>query len=111
MSTGGSTAAIVAAAGRRAERRLVERLRQAGATSAKAAASLPSSELSRLESSRLARLQTRGAIVEPQPGRFYLDEPQYEAYRRGRQVRGIAILAAVLAVGALALAVARNMSR
>lgn len=43
-----------------------------------------------------SRLQARGVIIQPTPGRYYLDEPAAEAWRTRR--RTISLLMAVIAL-------------
>ncbi len=97
---GASTVAIAITA---AERRLVRRMRNAGARSAGTAQPLP--ELRRLESRRLEHLREAGAIQEAAPGMYYVDDEAYGAYRGDRRavVFGIALVAlgAVLAFALL----------
>lgn len=91
---GASTGAIVAAAIRRAERHVVERLRESGATSS--AKARPLSELRRMEGQRLRRMLAAGAIREASPGAYYLDEAALGAYRQQRRGRVLVVLGAVL---------------
>ena len=62
-----------------AERRLVRRLREQGAVSPGAAE--PLDGLSGLQRRRLPRLVARGHVREVSPGRYYLDEDAWDAYR------------------------------
>jgi hypothetical protein len=90
----GGTVAVAAHA---AERRVIERLQQLGATSPDTAQTLPG--LSPLESRRLARLVRRRVAVEISPGIYYLD-PQ--ALREYQAARGpLRLIAFALLVGAL----------
>jgi hypothetical protein len=93
MSTG---AAAAGAAARRAERRLVEHLRAAGALSPSSASPIP--EQRWMGNKALRRLVTAGAIREAKPG-YYLDEANYSAYR-ARRNRNTIVIMAVLAVAA-----------
>lgn len=87
-----------------AERRLIRRLRDAGATSPLRAYAL--GDLRWVQRRRLRRLLRVGAIREAHPGAYFLDESVYAEHRRVRWVRalvGVAvmlvILIAVLLVG------------
>ncbi len=91
---GAATGAIVAAASRRAERRIVERLQESGATSFAKAQLL--SGLRRMERQRLRRMLAAGAIREASPGTYYLDESALGAYRQHRRGRVLVVLGAVL---------------
>lgn len=84
-----------------AERRLIARLRQARATVPERAVRLETQRLSRR---RLAHLVRVGAVREIADGRHYLDEAVYTLYcgHRRRMVI-IAVVAAVLALGAVML--------
>jgi hypothetical protein len=82
-----------------AERRLVRRLHELGATSADRAQPLP--DLSGLEKRRLGRLVRAGAVREPEAGKYYMDAAGLEAYANARRIRGavfIAVAVVVLAV-------------
>ena len=82
-----------------AERRLVRRLRSAGATSSNAAHELQ--DLRWMDERRLHGLQRAGAIHEAAPHRYYLDEPAYLAMRWKRRRRILAIVGIVLTAYAL----------
>ena len=73
----GSSAIMIAL--KRAERRLLERLRAAGATSPERAQPLP--DLRMLQGRRLERLLDAGAVVEAAPGRFWVNEYAYSELR------------------------------
>jgi hypothetical protein len=92
---GASTVAIAITA---AERRLVRRLRDAGARSAATARPLPG--LRHLEARRLEHLKDAGAIREAAPGTYYVDDEAYEAYRGDRRS---VVLAVALAVAGAAI--------
>lgn len=79
----------------RAERRLIEHLRRAGAASPTTACPLP--ELHGLEARRLERFLTAGVIREPAPGRYYVDETVYATFRRDRGALVLGVLGVVLA--------------
>jgi len=95
----GSTIAVAA---RVAERRVIARLREIGATSREAARPLPG--LSLLEQRRLARLVRLGVAGEVSPGVYYLDLDALAAREavRGR-VRVFAFTLLVVALIALGL--------
>lgn len=90
MSTGAAVAV------HRAERRLIERLRQDGGASA-----IPLPDLRGIEERVLRRLIAAGAVREVQPGHYQLDEAGYAAYRAGRLRLVAAIVGAVLVVALL----------
>jgi hypothetical protein len=74
----------------RAERRLIEGLRRAGAVNAGAARPL---EPRGFQVSRLEKLREAGVILEAQPGMYYVDETAYERYRQGKRVGLLAVVA------------------
>ena len=81
------------------ERRLIRRLRSAGALSADTAASIVlRPPIFRF---RLKGLHNAGAVIATAPGRFYLDEAAYDRYRAARRRRalplvGVAVLLVLL---------------
>ena len=79
-----STGAAAVAAARRAERRLVESLRDAGAVNADSASTIPQQRW--MGKRVLARLIAAGAVREAGPG-HYLDEATYQTFvaRRRRK--------------------------
>ncbi|MBA2626738.1 MAG: hypothetical protein H0U85_01890 [Gemmatimonadales bacterium] len=89
-------APFIAAAIRKAEDEVVDQLRAAGATSAANARPLP--PLRRIAQGRLDRLMSADVIRQVSPGQYYLDEPEYLAYRNRKRTIAltIAITAAVL---------------
>ena len=89
-----ATGAIVAAAIRRAERRVAERLQESGTTSFAKARSL--SGLRRMEDKRLRRMLAAGAVREASPGTYYLDETALAAYKQRRRGHVLVVLGAVL---------------
>ncbi len=98
-----SAGAVIAAQKMRAERRMIEALREAQAFSPDRAIPLaPERNLSRLA---LRGLMRQNAIRQATPGTYYLDEPVYAAVRKHRQrmVIGVAVIAVVFGV-ALAIA-------
>jgi len=79
----------------RAERRLVEGLRRAGAVNAGTARPL---DPRGLESGRLDKLLEAGVVLEAAPGVYYIDEVAYERYRQNKHVGVLALIAALLLV-------------
>jgi DNA-binding transcriptional ArsR family regulator len=76
------------------ERRLIRRLRAAGAISADTAASIAlRPPIARLP---LKRLQNAGAVIAATSGRFYLDEAAYDRYRAARRRRAVPVLAVAM---------------
>lgn len=80
----------------RAERRLIEGLRRAGAVNAGAARPL---EPRGFQVGRLEKLLEAGVILEAAPGVYYVDETAYERYRQGKRIGLLAIVAALVLVG------------
>lgn len=77
-----------------AERRIVRRLRRAGATTPDRATTLALwSPVIRL---RLARLVRSGAVISSSADRFYLDPDGFARYRRRRRRRALTVLAVLL---------------
>ena len=97
--TGSGLPGVVALS--RAERRLIEGLRRAGAVNAGAARPL---EGRGFQIDRLEKLLEVGVILEASPGVYYVDESAYERYRQGKRIGLLAVIAAVLLV-ALFLAI------
>ena len=97
--TGSGVPVVVALS--KAERRLVEGLRRAGAVNAGAARPL---DPRGFQVGRLEKLLEAGVILESAPGVYYVDEVAYERYRQNKRVTVLAILAALILV-ALFLAV------
>ena len=98
-----SAGAVIAANRMRAERRMIETLREAEAFSPDKAIPLaPDRNLARLA---LRGLLRQNAIRQAQAGFYYLDEPVYAAVRKNRQrmLIGVVVVAIVLG-GALAIA-------
>ena len=92
-------APFVAAAAIRAERQIVDHLRDVGATSPDRAVPLP--EMRFVGQRRLARLVAAQVVREDRRG-YWLDEPMYAGYRSDR--RGLLLL--ILGIAAtIALAV------
>ena len=88
------------------ERRMVGRLRTAGATSAQQARTLE--ELGISSGVILRRLRERAVVREAGPDRYYLDEPSWEAVRRGRR-RAINVLGVIVLVVLFALLFGRKL--
>lgn len=86
----------IAVALTRAERRLIDHLRRAGAISPATARALP--ELRGIEEGRLERFLAAGVIREPAPGSYYVDEAVYATFRRDRRALVLSVLGVVLAV-------------
>jgi hypothetical protein len=78
----------------RAERRLIDHLLRAGATSPATAAPLP--ELRGIEEGRLDRFLSAGVIREPVPGSYYVDETVYATFRRDRRFLILGVVGALL---------------
>ncbi len=82
------------------ERRMVNRLRMAGATSPTQARTLE--ELGLAEGLVLHRLRDRAVIRQASPERYYLDEPSWNAVRRTRRraihVTWLVVLIILLAI-------------
>jgi hypothetical protein len=92
--TGSGIPVVVALS--RAERRLIEGLRRAGAINAGAARPL---DARGFQVGRLEKLLEAGVILEAAPGVYYVDETAYERYRQGKHIGMLAFLAAILLVG------------
>ncbi len=80
----------------RAERRLIEGLRRAGAVNAGQARPL---EPRGFQVGRLEKLIEAGVILEAAPGVYYVDETAYERYRQGKHIGLLAVIAAAALVG------------
>lgn len=91
--TGSGIPVVVALS--RAERRLIEGLRRAGAVNAGAARPL---EPRGFQVGRLEKLVESGVILEASPGVYYVDEIAYERYRQGKWIGALAVVAAVLLI-------------
>jgi hypothetical protein len=91
--TGSGIPVVVALS--RAERRLIDGLRRAGAVHAGAARPL---EPRGLQVGRLERLVEAGVILEASPGVYYVDEIAYQRYRQSKRLGLLAVVAAVLLV-------------
>lgn len=95
-----SAGAIIPIAIRRAERRVIERLRDSGADSY--ATAQPLTDLRLFEEQRLRRMLAAGAIRETAAGEYFLDEAALEDYSQQRRKKVLLIVggaaAALLAV-------------
>src|SRR3712207_1496675 len=91
--TGSGVPVVVALS--RAERRLVEGLRRAGATNAGAARTL---ETRGLQAGRLEKLLEAGVVLEATPGAYYVDETAYQRYRQHKRMTVLAVIAALLLI-------------
>ena len=100
MTSGGASAAV--AVSMRAERRIVEHLRGAGATSSPRATALQPSRL--VQRGALRRLVRRGTVIQTGSETYWLDEAAYAAFRSQRRGRTFLILFALGAVAVLAAA-------
>lgn len=80
----------------RAERRLIDGLRRAGAVNAGTARPL---DPRGLESGRLESLLEAGVILEAAPGVYYVDETAYEQYHRDKRLGFVALIAAAVLIG------------
>ena len=93
---GASTVAVAITA---AERRIVRRLRAAGARSA--ATAQPLTDLRWFQARRVERLVDAGALVETAPGTYYVDDAAYDAMRGDR--RAVALAMFLLVTGSVGL--------
>ena len=91
--TGSRVPVVVALS--KAERRLVEGLRRAGAVNAGAARPL---DPRGFQVGRLEKLLEAGVILESAPGVYYVDEIAYQRYRQNKRVTMLAIVAALILV-------------
>jgi hypothetical protein len=88
-----------------AERRILRRLHELGATSEARAQAL--ADLSRLEKRRLGQLVRAGAVREPEPGKYFVDAAGLEAFTNARRIRTAMLLAVIV----IALAVVWGVLR
>lgn len=88
------------------ERRMVSRLRTAGAVTPEQARTLD--ELGITKGVILRRLRERAVIRTAGPDRYYLDEPSWEAVRRSRR-RAIHVLGVVALVLLFAVLFGRRL--
>jgi hypothetical protein len=92
--TGSGIPVVVALS--RAERRLIEGLRRAGAVNAGAARPL---DPKGFQVGRLEKLLEARVILQAAPGVYFVDEVAYERYRQGKRIGLVAVVAALLLVG------------
>ena len=85
---------------------MVGRLRTAGAVTPQQARTLEELGISR--GVVLRRLRQRAVIREAEPDRYYLDEPSWEAVRRGRR-RAIHVLWVIALIMLFALLFGRRL--
>ena len=85
---------------------MVNRLRTAGAVTPAQARTIEELGISR--GVILRRLRERAVVREAGPDRFYLDEPSWEAVRRGRR-RAIHVLGVIVLVVLFALLFGRKL--
>jgi len=88
--------AVIAAAALAADRRLIRRLRDAGATRPATATDLQATR--GLDKRRIARLERRGVLVRAGANRFYLDETAHAAWEAKRRLLALIVLALAFAV-------------
>ena len=89
-----------------AERRVVKRLRNAGATNPNTA--VPLSDLRHMEMRRLGHLMNHDIVHRIEPDRYYLNESAWEDHVSRQRRIGLAILFVLLVVMVLALAASRH---
>jgi hypothetical protein len=82
-----------------AERRIVRRLRRAGALTPENA--IPIAPRSALTRFRLGRLLRSGAVVTAPGGLYYLDPAAFALYRGRRRRRAFILISSALAIGAI----------
>ena len=106
MSSAGASAAV--AASMRAEKRIVQTLRNANATSPETAVALAEGRL--IQRGALRRLIKRNAVIEAAPNTFWLDDAAYDEMKKLRTSRiiltmfGLAALLIILATVTIARA-------
>jgi len=81
---------------RRAERRTIARLTEAGANTAERAILLE--EGGKVSAFVYKRLGRAGALVPAGNDRYYLNQAAYDAFRGRRRTRGLIVLAALLGI-------------
>jgi hypothetical protein len=89
-----------------AERRVVKRLRNAGATNPNTA--VPLGDLRRMEAKRLRHLMHHDIVHKIEPDRYYLDDSAWEDHRSRQRRIGLAIVFVLLVVMVIALAASRH---
>lgn len=90
MPVGSSMAGIVAARALRTDRKIVKRLRQAGATSTTRAIHLD--PLTPFQRRRLLRLERHGVVRMGAPERWFLDEQAWIGLQRSRRWSAVAAI-------------------
>jgi len=88
------------------ERRVVKRLRNAGATNPHTATPLP--DLGRIQTKRLRHLIHRDIVHKIEPDRYYLDESAWEDHLSRVRRIGLAMAFVVLVIMVLVLAASRH---
>jgi hypothetical protein len=97
-------------AGAIAERRLIDRLLRARAFTPDTAQ--PLADLRWVEGRRLQRLLAKHVILEPQPGRYYLDGPALaDRFAALRWFRAIALMFVIVALMVMVLLSGAGSSR
>lgn len=102
MGAGGAAAAIAAAGAMRAEKRIIEILRVAEATSAGKATPLHPKRL--VQRGALRRLVSGGAVMDAGGEKYWLSETGYAAYQEDRRRRSMIALIVVLGLTAMFVA-------
>jgi len=95
-----------AAAVMTAERRVVKRLRNAGATNPNTA--VPLGDLRHLQRRRLQHLMKHDIVHKIEPDRYYLNESAWEDHVSRQRRIGLAILFVLLVITVFALAASRH---
>jgi hypothetical protein len=89
-----------------AERRVVRRLKEAGASNPHTASPLP--DLPLLQRTRLRHLLKHHIVLEVGPGRFYLDEPAWDDHVSRQRRLGFAIVFVFFVILVILLAASRH---
>lgn len=98
-AVGSQFPAVLAALILATDKKIVQRLRAAGATSAGHAIAFdPPGPVGR---ARLRRMVSAGAVRQTSPTRYYLDENGYAAWRAVRKKRALTVLAIMVVVIAM----------
>ena len=88
------------------ERRVVKRLRKAGATNPHTATTLP--DLGHIQTRRLRHLLQRDIVHKVEPDRYYLNESAWEDHLSRVRRIGLAIFFVILVIMVFALAASRH---
>lgn len=96
---------IIVAASQAAERRMLERLQQAGASAPERAVAESALDLAAAERAALARYRVKQLVREGEDGRLWLDEGALEAYRARARASGRRALLVLVATALLVVAV------